>query len=826
MFQSTAFLGIAILLSALQCDALCTGRGDSLHDWLVAGCTNASSFSQTKALDGSTVYTVSNGIVTRDLTHNATTNTLSTTAVIMTANQTATRLVDAVVPEASFTVNGVAVQLGGLAGQIEGAHIASFSAVRSGLPAAAGEFSWIPGVRGSNPNAAWPPKGSRVEFDHALACATVHADGSGVSGGGDEWMIMTVPYEQYEGTSGFSRRVTLTHNCTGAPLKIANICVAYLGLIELGYVEFVTDSEAGSARSTRLADGTRPEAMEAWSGWGQTLGVGESYRSFLVAEIFHSTARVDPAALGGVDRYARESARFWRLVTPQIEQMIVYVQGICTGGNDVYPADGNDGTVGYWCYDDEGTEGIKFLIDQTKEMAADMLVFGQNMNQSWRSMIGPEFNSQANLTWFANLVARAHNTSGGQHAVEVGVYQLLLNARSASALNQVAPGNAFDLADHWFDAMDSKTGLPDHNGGKGTCNGGPSCSSLCAGTTFYQQMKATMLDFWRTVQLSVIDQDGSRYMGCANSSHAHHNGANDSMRVQFDEIKSLFHTYLAIPGEFAPDVVGVPKVAFVTSASSNFLEAGQAKVPGGYNEQVWSLPRWHWIDLQRVLIIKDVNSLVNVQRYYPVPFTMPYHDVQYNPADPIHWASCYGYLTNATLAPLEEHLPEINWVLSQTFGTGVMPQLRSRYLWDGPKSKALLAKWIGWFRKYQGILSQDFVTLSLTTSCVNETQPTMQCTLNASTGIDAIIHHGSPGIRTDFAERGMVMVWNPAPVAFNGTLAAPLYYAGLTRAASVRSVGVSYEGAEIERVPLSTSNSVDLNVQLGPRQLTWIVITA
>ena len=56
--------------------------------------------------------------------------------------------------------------------------------------------------------------------------------------------------------------------------------------------------------------------------------------------------------------------------------MIVYVQGICTGGNDVYPADGNDGTVGYWCYDDEGTEGIKFLIDQTKEMAADMLVFG------------------------------------------------------------------------------------------------------------------------------------------------------------------------------------------------------------------------------------------------------------------------------------------------------------------------------------------------------------------------------------------------------------------------------------------------------------------
>ena len=54
----------------------------------------------------------------------------------------------------------------------------------------------------------------------------------------------------------------------------------------------------------------------------------------------------------------------------------------------MFPADGEDGTVGYWCYDDEGTAGIKQLIDQSKEMETDMIVFGQNMNQSWRSMIG------------------------------------------------------------------------------------------------------------------------------------------------------------------------------------------------------------------------------------------------------------------------------------------------------------------------------------------------------------------------------------------------------------------------------------------------------
>ena len=155
-------------------------------------------------------------------------------------------------------------------------------------------------------------------------------------------------------------------------------------------------------------------------------------------------------------------------------------------------------------------------------------------------------------------------------------------------------------------------------------------------------MKATMLAFWRAARLSAVDQDGSRYMPCSNKSHAHHHGLSDSMRVQYEEVRALFREYLDVPGEPAATSAGggavafpgaggagdgsdgaspLPRVAFVTSASTNFLEAGQAKVPGGYNEQVWSLPRWHWIDLQRVLIIRGVNALVNVQRYYPVVST-------------------------------------------------------------------------------------------------------------------------------------------------------------------------------------------------------------
>lgn len=53
--------------------------------------------------------------------------------------------VDTVVPETSFTINNIPIQVGGVPGQIAGAQMALFSAVRASLPAVAGGYSWIPG---------------------------------------------------------------------------------------------------------------------------------------------------------------------------------------------------------------------------------------------------------------------------------------------------------------------------------------------------------------------------------------------------------------------------------------------------------------------------------------------------------------------------------------------------------------------------------------------------------------------------------------------------------------------------------------------------------
>ena len=154
MVVSTATLLVlataAISLPAPRTGATtaCTGAGDPLHDWLVATCPDASTLSTSRAPDGSSrVYSLGNGIVTRELTHNATTGSLSTTAIKMTANHTSENLVASVAPEASLTINGVVVQVGGLPGQVRDSSQAMFSAVRSG------GYAWVPGTRGSNPDA-------------------------------------------------------------------------------------------------------------------------------------------------------------------------------------------------------------------------------------------------------------------------------------------------------------------------------------------------------------------------------------------------------------------------------------------------------------------------------------------------------------------------------------------------------------------------------------------------------------------------------------------------------------------------------------------------
>ena len=92
------------------------------------------------------------------------------------------------------------------------------------------------------------------------------------------------------------------------------------------------------------------------------------------------------------------------------------------------------------------------------------------------------------------------------YGIEVGAYQLLLNARSATALNQAAPSDAASLPNSGYDCMDPSTKKPDHNGGKPQCQGGSGCSALCGATDFYDRMEQSMHAWWRATGVSTVSQ--------------------------------------------------------------------------------------------------------------------------------------------------------------------------------------------------------------------------------------------------------------------------------------------------------------------------------
>ena len=125
--------------------------------------------------------------------------------------------------------------------------------------------------------------------------------------------------------------------------------------------------------------------------------------------------------------------------------------------------------------------------------------------------------------------------------MEVGTYQLLLNARSATALNQAAPGDAASLPNAGYDCMDPTTRLTCHKYGQTSCNGGPGCCAMCGATEFYDEMEDTMHAWWRATGVTAVDQDGAETATpCANESHANHHGLNDSVYVhQFPFFRTI-----------------------------------------------------------------------------------------------------------------------------------------------------------------------------------------------------------------------------------------------------------------------------------------------
>lgn len=460
----------APVVAVAEVGSACGGLGNAT-DWLIHGCSVAASMSTTKLADGSTVFVLGNGIVSRTLIANITTGLLGTSSIkVLGGSGAGEKLSQRILPETLFSVNGVAVVVGGPGPTSNDdvrprAMFGSANASRGAVKA--GGFHHVPGARGSDPNLVWPAPGLRADFHHTLECSAVAA-GTGT-------LTVTTVLELYDNTSAFGRRILLSHTCS-TPVFIFNMSVSVLSVLHDRDITTHTDATMASGRfvsdlydatlsySTNgfaLTQGRNPsEFGPGVSAWASDTGVFESY---LVVECVYDVHFEADPVIRGMRRYGLTIARAMHALAPQVEQNPVRVSGVCTGGQTVSPPDGVAGSSGSWCYDAEGLAGIKSLVAQCGTAGVEMLVFAQNMNvrlwlshlafrlngsvtlsnllilllqhalqETWRSMIANEFQSAANISFMQSIVELAH-ASG----VEVGAYELLLNARSATALNQV-----------------------------------------------------------------------------------------------------------------------------------------------------------------------------------------------------------------------------------------------------------------------------------------------------------------------------------------------------------------------------------------------------
>ncbi len=336
------------------------------------------------------------------------------------------------------------------------------------------------------------------------------------------------------------------------------------------------------------------------------------------------------------------------------------------------------------------------------------------------------------------LVDYAHSKG-----IELGGYSLLASRR---------------ISDE-HDVINPETGKPG-----GAIFGNSPC--LCSewGLDYFRRITT----FVEHTGLDLIEHDGS-YPGdaCASTSHPGHAGLADSQWKQWKVIADFYHwcrargVYLNVPDWY-------------------YL-AGSNKCGMGYREVNWSLPRERQIVLGRQNIFDGTWWKTPSMGWMFVPLT------EYQ-----------GGGAAATLEPLSEHLDAYEAHLKQNFTSGVQACYRGPRLYDTDETKAIVKKWVDFYKSHRAILDSDVIHVR---------RPDGR-------DIDCILHV-NPRLKT----KGLAVVHNPLACDVEKELTLPLYYTGLTKKAMIAE-----RDGKSRRYTLDRGYNVTLPLRMSPNSTTWFVI--
>jgi hypothetical protein len=337
-------------------------------------------------------------------------------------------------------------------------------------------------------------------------------------------------------------------------------------------------------------------------------------------------------------------------------------------------------------------------------------------------------------------IAQQYSDYARQKGIEIGSYSLLASRRINDQNDVVMP-----------------------EGQKPTFGNSP-----CLGSPWGERYFARLYDFYKQSGFTLLEHDGS-YPGdvCASETHPGHHGLADSRWNQWRTISS-FYRWCRGQGIF----LNVP---------DHYFLSGSNKTGMGYREVNWSLPRAQQVIHTRQNIFDGTWEKAPSMGWMFVPLT------EYQ-----------GGGEAATIEPLDAHLDHYERMVVSNLAMGVQACYRGPRLYDTDRTKAMLQRWVTWFKAHREILESDLV----------------HGRRADARDIDWMLH-----VNPQLNEKGMLVVFNPLDEPVRRTLDVNLYYTGLTDTAQIESAQ-----GDTQTIKLQRNYHIEIPVEVPAGGMTWYVI--
>ena len=610
------------------------------HDWLVTVPPQRAGLF--RSADGKEIV-LNNGLLRRSWRLSPNAATVAYDNLI-----TGESVIRAVKPEATVTIDGGVIPVGGLARQPDTGFLRH--EWLDAMPSRSNALMFAGWETGPTQpripwkqkryaaNRQWPPPGVRLSLHFREPAGGLPASTNGPAPGGLE---VSVHYELYDSIPVLCKWITVS-NAGPRAFRLDSFASELLAAVEYESVvdkrerwdypnihvqsdysfrgmdvqtanqtthwvidpEFTTQVSASSATPCLLE--SRPPIGPA-----QSLAPGAAFESFHTFELLHdSTDR---------ERKGLAVRRMYRHLAPWVTEnpIMMHVRS-------------------------SEPKAIRLAIDQCAEVGFEMVII------SFWSGFDMENEAPEYLARFKELADYAH-----AKGIELGAYSLLAS-RSA--------GPAEDI-------IDPTTGKV----------GGVFGVSPCLESRWGQDYFRKLYAFFEKTGMDLLEHDGS-YPGdvCASTRHPGHQGLADSQWTQWVRIRD-FYRWCRERGVY----LNVPDLYFL---------AGSSKCGMGYRESNWSLPRAQQVIHARQNIYDGTWEKTPSMGWMLVPL------VEYG-----------GGGAAATIEPLAEHLDHYGLTLANNFGAGVQACYRGPRLYDTDATKAVVKHWTDFYRKHRAILDSDII---------------------------------------------------------------------------------------------------------------------